>query len=804
MPLTSATRLGPYEIIARLGAGGMGEVYRARDTWLGREVAIKVLPDAVASHPDRLARLEHEARTVAALNHPGIVTLYAFEEVGGIRFLTMELVEGRSLDQLVTPGGLPLARVLELAIGLADALVAAHDRGIVHRDLKPGNVMVTGEGRVKVLDFGLAKLTQPESDLDATQAATVATPISTAGQTVGTVPYMAPEQVRGETVDARTDLFAFGIIVHELLVGRRPFGGATYADVTSAILRDAPPRVQALRPDVPRDLDRIVARCLEKDPRDRFQTARDVYNELRYLWREVVSGAPLGTPDPVSSRAPVAPPSTAPHTPAPPTGGVPRSSGVSPTAPDSSSQVAPSIAVLPFINRSRDEEDAYFSDGLADELLNVLTKIRGLRVAARTSAFRFRGTDDDLATIGRKLNVATLVEGSVRKSGNRVRIAVQLIKVADGYHLWSETYDRTLDDIFAVQDDIAQAVVKELRTTLMGETADSKASGEARAEVAEAAKGRGESSEAHRLFLQGRYLIDRLSRGENERGIAYLRQALELDPTHALAWATLSRALSNAAGYGWGTFEDGYRLAREAAERAVAVEPGLAEGHAMLGRIQMFHDWDWSSADASLRRALELAPASADAVNGIAALARTLGRTDEALRLSRKAVELDPLSPVSYAVLGHACRAAGRTEEAYDAFRKVLELAPQRAGARLILTITLLELGHGPEATAEAEAEIETWARLCALAIAHAAAGRRAESEDALRQLIASHAGDSAYQIAAVYAFRGEPDLAFQWLDHAFERRDPGLTWVKLEPVFRTLHGDPRWNAILTRLGLAG
>jgi serine/threonine protein kinase len=520
MPLSTGTRLGTYQITGPLGAGGMGEVYRARDTRLGREVAIKVLPEGVASNPDRLARFEREARAVAGLNHPNIVTLHSVEDEDGVRFLTMELVDGQSLDRLVTPGGLPLARVLDLSIPLANALVAAHERGVVHRDLKPGNVMVTHDGWVKVLDFGLAKVAAGDApDPGATIGATEGGPISGEGQVLGTVPYMAPEQIRGEAVDARSDLFAFGIILYELATGRRPFAGDSPADVSSAILRDVPAPLLSLRADLPRDLNRIVSRCLEKSQRDRFQTARDVYNELRYLEREAgVSAAPptpvsgtmpaYATPPPYTS-APVTPSASA-RTPSPFT---PAPAPVSP-APSSSGSVfgrgaaplhdVPSIAVLPFVNRSRGEEDEYFSDGLADELLSVLTKVRGLRVAARASSFQFRGSNEDLAVIGEKLNVATLLDGSVRKSGNRVRISVQLVKAADRVQLWSETYDRSLEDIFAVQDDIAQSVVRELRTTLFGESPDSKARGAARDDVAVAAKGHGQNPEAHRLYLQGK------------------------------------------------------------------------------------------------------------------------------------------------------------------------------------------------------------------------------------------------------------------------------------------------------------
>ncbi|MEO5618973.1 MAG: serine/threonine-protein kinase, partial [Candidatus Eisenbacteria bacterium] len=350
MFLTPGTKLGSYEIVAPLGAGGMGEVYRARDTRLGRDVAIKVLPADVAAHPDRLARFEREARTVAGLNHPNIVVLHSVEDVGGTRFLTMELVEGQSLAQHVVPGGMPIARVVELGIALADALGAAHERGVVHRDLKPANVMLTREGRVKVLDFGLAKLAEPETVMDRTQAATMTTPLSGNGQVLGTVPYMAPEQIRGETVDARSDIFALGIVLYELATGKRPFVGATFADTSSAILRDTPSSLTRVRADLPADLGRIVGRCLEKSPRERFQNALDVMNDLRALRRTLEQGTSGAPPKPAS-------------------------------------QAVASIAVLPFVNRSASADDEYFSDGLADELLNVLAKIKGLRVTARSSSF---------------------------------------------------------------------------------------------------------------------------------------------------------------------------------------------------------------------------------------------------------------------------------------------------------------------------------------------------------------------------------------------------------------------------------
>ncbi len=771
------TTIGPYEVVASLGAGGMGEVYRARDPRLGRDVAIKVLPEAVASDPDRLLRLEREAKAVAALNHPHIVTIHSIEESGGVRFLTMEFVDGETLDRLVTPGGLPLPRALGLACALADALSSAHERGVVHRDLKPGNVMVTRDGRLKVLDFGLARIDGPNVGTPAGAGAerTFAAPISTAGQVLGTVPYMAPEQLRGELVDARADLFSFGILLYELVSGRRPFAGASWAEVSSSILRDAPPPLPALRDDLPRDLARIVGRCLEKDRERRFQTAKDIRNELEIVRRDADSGAfPVGT-------------ASAPAT------------GQSPTA----TAELPSIAVLPFANRSASEEDEYFSDGLADELLSVLAKIRGLRVAARTSSATFKGKAVPIAEVGTALRVATVLEGSVRKAGNRVRIAVQLVQVADGFPLWSETYDRTLDDIFAVQDDIAQAVVKELRKALLGEAPDSDASREVKAEVAAAVQGRGSNTEAHRLLLLARHVLARMNSESNAKAIEYLRESIALDPTLAQARVALAIAYAYQGGWGWGPVAESYAAARAAVTEALAIAPDLGEAHAVLARVQTSYDWDWKGAEASIRRALELAPGNADALLTAGAVAIYQGRLDEAIAFFRQGIDQDPLSSLHYSFLGFALRSAERLEEAETAYRKAIELAPQRVGARLMLGLVLRGQGRLDDALEELGREPAVWARLTGLALVHGDAGRMAEADSALRELEARYAHDSAYQIAAVYAVRGERDPMFAWLERAFAERDSGLVYAQVENVFRPHHADPRWAALMARMGFA-
>jgi TolB-like protein len=565
-----------------------------------------------------------------------------------------------------------------------------------------------------------------------------------------------------------------------------------------------PPRVAAVRPELPRDLDRIVSRCLEKDPRDRFQTARDVFNELRYLSREVdrAGGAAASSEAPHGS----APPSAAPRSefPAPPPSAPPAyMPPASSSAPPSSGvrEGAPSIAVLPFVNRSRDEEDEYFSDGLTDELLNVLAKIRGLRVSARTSAFQFKGKNEDLAVIGQKLNVATLLEGTVRRSGNRVRITVQLVKVADGFQLWSETYDRTLDDIFAVQDDIAQSVVKELRAALLGEAPDSKASGEVRAEVAAAAKGRGENAEAHRLFLQGRFLVNRLAAKDLAHGIALLRQALSIEPGHALAWAWLSWAETTAAVTTSSGLEGGIARAREAAGRAMEIEPGLAESHLAMGSLQLWYDFDWKGADASNRRALELAPGSAVAMRANAMMSHILERYDDALSLCRRSLEQDPLSASAYGIIARVYLATEKLPEAEAAFRKGLEISSDATSFHSLLSIVLDAQGRREEALDMAMKEPAEWARYFALAVVHFTGGRPEDSKRALDDLVRIGAESAAYQIAVVHAARGEVDEAFEWLERAFTQRDSGLAFIRGHWILRPLHGDPRWHPFVKKLG---
>ncbi len=463
----------------------------------------------------------------------------------------------------------------------------------------------------------------------------------------------------------------------------------------------------------------------------------------------------------------------------------------------------PSIAVLPFADMSPEKDQEYFTDGLAEELLNVLSKIRGLRVASRTSAFYFKGKDVDIPTIAQKLNVATVLEGSVRKAGKRVRITAQLVEVATDSHLWSETYDRELKDIFAVQDDIAQSVVKELRATLLQEKPDASASAAARAEVLAAAKGRGENVEAYRLYLQGRFFEDRSTQEDTERAVEYYRQASEVDPHYALAWAGLSRCYVFQAGSSWLPIAEGFAKARKAAERAIQLAPDLAETCAALGELRMWADRDWKGGEPLLRRALELAPGDARVMRSVAILAGIRGRLDEAISLLRRAATLDPLGVSVQRSLARWCQCAGLLEEAEAAVKKTLELNPQGGRSYAYLGLIRLTQGRLDEAMEAFQRESHPMFRLFGVSLVQHARGRDAESRAAVEELIEKDAAGGAYQIAEAYAYRGEADLAFEWLERAYSQRDPGLIMLKPSLLLKNLYADPRWPPFLEKMGLA-
>jgi TolB-like protein/Flp pilus assembly protein TadD len=783
----------------------MGEVYRAHDTRLDRDVALKVLPADMAADPARLERFEREAKTVAGLNHPHIVHLYSVEEDGGVHFLTMELVEGPGLDSMVAGNGLPLPKVFDIGIAVADALAAAHDKGIVHRDLKPANVMLAADGRVKVLDFGLAKL----SDAPAASAhtATRALPITTEGTVMGTVPYMSPEQLRGLVVDHRSDIFSLGVMLYELALGRRPFSGATNADITSSILTSTPPAVTQVRPELPHHLGRIVAHCLEKDPDLRVQSARDIRNELRALRKEVESGhseiytatTPAVAPPRSGSTSVVRRPKMfwiGAGTAALAVVAASvffmlrgRETALNPSSTAPAAVVANttddhSIAVLPFVNMSSDKEQDYLSDGISEQLLDLLSRIPELKVAARTSSFSFKGKGLEIPEMARQLGVAHVLEGSVRKSGNQVRITAQLIHATDGFHMWSQTYDRTLDDVFKIQDEIAGDVVRELKVTLLGA----------------APKARETRPEAYALYLRAVQLGRLASPKSYGQSDDLLRQAIAIDPGYAPAWNELARNAINEVSFGLISSADGLARAREAAQKALQIDPNYGPAYARLGFIA-YTSGDFRGAAGQFERALALDPGDLSLLGNTANFLLVLNRLDEARSLQETVVRRDPVNTTALFNLANAQRLTGRLDEAIDSYHTALSLSPARGSVHAQLATVLLLKGAAADALTELERENSDSWRMIGLPMAYYALGKKADSDAALAALTAKYAKEGPYNIAYVYAFRHEPDKAFEWLDKAIEYHDPGLSQMNGEQLFQNIKSDPRWSAFLHKFG---
>ena len=718
MPLANGTKLGPYEIVAPIGAGGMGEVYRARDPRLNRDVAIKV------SAAQFSERFEREAQAIAALNHPNICTLHDI----GPNYLVMEYLEGETLSNRLKKGALPLDQTLRYAAQICDALDAAHKKNIAHRDLKPGNILVTASG-VKLLDFGLAKVATANVPDGATQ--TMA--LTEAGVVMGTAAYMSPEQAKGEGVDARSDIFSFGVVLYEMLSGRSPFSRNSSIETMSAILRDEPAAL-----DTPPNVSAIVRRCLRKSAVDRFQTIGEV--------RAAIDQA-LNNP----------------------------------------AEKLPSIAVLPFVNMSADKENEYFSDGLAEEILNLLAKIPGLKVIARTSSFAFRGKEQDITKIAEALRVQNILEGSVRRAGNRIRVTAQLIHAADGSHLWSERYDRDMTDVFAIQDEIGQAISEALKVRLAPRT-------------------RAVNIEAWQNYLRGEYCRLRQTPENLVKAKEHFERALAIDPNYAQAYSGLATYYYMLAILGTQPASEMAPLAKSAAQKALAIDPADRESYFILAIIAGAFSYDWKLAEKHLLTAMAVEPVPPRAHYCYSQFyLLPCGRVAEALEQSRLALESDPLSMLFHFGRAWCMYCARQYHESIECARKALEIDPSYYMIWVTTGFAQLAAGLPQDAVASFKRVIELapWWHMggACLAAAYYMAGDQQRGRELARQFDTSQG--HAFGAAVYYAVTGEVDSMFEALEGAYRERDVLITSIKHFPFLDPYRADQRFQTLLQRMNLS-
>jgi len=770
--LRPGARVDRFELVREIGRGAFGVVFEARDTALGRTVAFKVVRAGLSGVAED--QLRREAETIARLAHPNLVTLYDLGTCAHGPYLVLELLRGRTLSARLAGGPLPPAAAVSIAVDVARGLAWAHAHGVVHRDLKPSNIFLVEGGGAKVLDFGLAQA------------------FGRRRLGGGTPNCMAPEQWREAPEDERTDVFALGVVLFRMLTGRLPFPD----DEGRSVLGPRP----APRLTVPghRELGRLVERMLEKDAVRRPRDGAAVLSGLLLVQAELPPPG-AGGPAAGSVRIQLAWRRWV----APVLAGSAALALVAMVALEwqvwqrhaaGAASETPSVAVLPFVDLSEAHDQRFLSDGLAEEIVAALTRIEGLRVTGQRSAVRFREPSPDLRRVGRDLGVATVLEGSVRRDGGRMRVTAQLIKVADGYHLWSRTFDRPVADVFAVQDEIAGAVVQALKVKLLGGQAPS------------SQLHRTASPEAYAQYLLGRQLAREDRTSASKQAVAAFRRALELDPTYAPAWAALSQALFWGFANVDGTAEEMARAGKEAmaaAEQAVTLAPELAEGYASRGFLRACLEWDWIGARSDLERAVALEPGAAEIRQRYArdVLAPT-GKLEEARAAALQATRLDPLSNSAWSSLAAVHLAEGDLDGTRRAAARSMELQPKQDFAPTYFAMAELADGRPEAALAAAEQCDAEVFKLQLAAVALHSMGRKAEGQAALEQLLARHAEDGPFQIATVYAWRGEKEQAFAWLDRAMELRDGGIMDLRLDPLVQGLASDPRFAALLARLHL--
>jgi eukaryotic-like serine/threonine-protein kinase len=781
--------IGHYKISKRIGTGGMGDVYLATDMIAGRKAALKLLPTRFTSDAERLKRFQQEERALVGLNHPNILTVYEIGEDHSTHYIASELIEGETLRQRLMRGRMELRQAVDVAIQVASALAAAHETGIVHRDIKPENIMLRPDGYVKVLDFGIAKLAESafaEATADAAGSMTLAG--TNLGSILGTVRYMSPEQAYGAPVDERTDIWSLGVVLYEMVTGQPPFSGETPGEVMASILEKEPPPLTSYVAHTPAELQQIISKTLRKDREERYQSAHELLEALKDLRHKLEFKAALerSTKAPLWlrwARSPIASVLlllVAALALALPFFWHRNLTTISP--PEKS------IAVLPFLDLSQAKDQEYFCDGMSEEILDALAKVDGLRVAGRNSSFSLKGKNANVSEVGKKLNVASVLEGTLRREGNRVRISAELINTRNGFRLWSETYERELQGVFALQDEITRSIVNALKVKL----AVSLPVHEQR------------NTGAYELYLQGLYFSNKSSEADLRRALGFFQGALEKDPTFSRAWTGISKVWYFLADVYVKPLE-AYPASREAALKAIALDEKDAEAHCYLSEAKRVLDWDLAGADAELRRALELDPNSAPAHFFSALLPLFRGELKEGLRLVLEAKKLDPVSPITSYVATAAYLANDQIDDAISEGQRTLQLDPNYFYLDSDLAAAYREKGNFVEAIAlYTKAQDTTHLPSSGLAITYARMDRRMEARNILAQLLQTRERRyvSAPVIAAVYVGLDDKEEAFRWLELAATEHSGILQWIAFLPEFRPLHSDSRFANLLRRIGV--